>query len=254
LNGLRQVRAAVDDPDFETLWRENRDSITLCCYRYAPIAAEADEICQRVAIRAWRHFRTLREKRRFLAWVLSIARREVARSARQRHSPLNQTLALPHDDILPASISTSSIDRSPHDGHIQLSNMIDESLETGHLTALEAAVLRERLAEGGRNWAEIGERLGISDNCAAVTHCRAVPKLRMFLFLARRDALGGTAALRAAFDRAQEAASSALTVSEATAFDRIILRDDQGYRPIRWRADLQGACVKVVKFLPIDWP
>src|SRR4051812_25922134 len=64
---------AVEEPDFDALWRQHGDHVVRYCHRYTQAAGEAEEVCQRVALRAWRHFSTLRDRKTYLSWVLAIA-------------------------------------------------------------------------------------------------------------------------------------------------------------------------------------
>lgn len=245
----------MDESDFDSLWRHHCQHVARYCHCYTQSAVEGDEVCQRVAIRAWRHFSSLRDRTTFLSWVLAIARREVTRWGSQRQTLRNRM------DNLPSMGCRPNVEVEPIQGvgggeerSAWLPSVIDQASAEAFLTAIEGAVLKARLAASDDNWASLGEQLGIDANCAAVTHCRAIPKLRVFLFIHRRDVLGGMEAIRTAYEQACREASPAMSDGEATAFDRIILRGEDKYRPNRWKVDLRAACAKVAKYLRGEFP
>ena len=84
-------------------------------------------------------------------------------------------------------------------------------------------------------------------NACAVMHCRAIPKLRVFLFQNRAELLGGLEAIKAAFDCALETKSDPLTQGEAEVFRRIVLDRRSDYRKPGWQLALRSACGKVIR-------
>jgi hypothetical protein len=100
-----------------------------------------------------------------------------------------------------------------------------------------------RLAEPDASWQDIGDRVGITASACAVVHCRAVPKLRVFLFQHHKDALGGPAAVADAFGRA----GTALGPAEREVFDVVVLQGRTDYRRRGWQANLRRACGVVIQ-------
>lgn len=244
----------MSEPDFNALWKKYGDQVVRYCQRYTQSAHEAEEVCQRIAIRAWRHFSTLLDRSIFLSWVLAIARRELARWGNQRRTQRSRQLEYPDLHLLPATEAEQAPALTNADSKkTWLPSCIDAASTARFLSPVEGAVLKERLADNA-DWQSIGQRLGITANAAAVTHCRAIPRLRVFLFLFRPNLLGGIDAVRAAFEEARQHSSSGLTDGEAAAFERIILHRDDRYRPLQWKVDLRAACGKVAKKLRGELP
>ena len=85
-----------------------------------------------------------------------------------------------------------------------------------------------------------------------MTHCRAIPKLRVFLFVQRPDLLGGHECIAQAFARALVGnRDRPLTADEAQAFRRVVLEQQTGSRRVGWRQALRAACDRVIKELPL---
>ena len=64
------------------------------------------------------------------------------------------------------------------------------AVRTGELSETEGAIVLTRLADPDVTWEQIGEQFGMEGGACAVVHCRALPKLRVFLFTHRPDLLG----------------------------------------------------------------
>jgi hypothetical protein len=121
----------------------------------------------------------------------------------------------------------------------------------GVLTQMESTSILTRLAHSEESWDAIGKMLGVSGTACATLHCRAIPKLRMFLFMYRPDLLGGIPAITEAFTRALADKSNRLNVQEIEVFQRIILDGQVNYRKAGWRLALRSACSKVIKWLSL---
>ena len=102
-------------------------------------------------------------------------------------------------------------------------------------------MLTARLRNPDDTWEQLAGRLGLTATACAVTHCRAVPKLRVFLFLHRPGVLGGPAAIKGAFERS----SGLLTAAEAEAFRFLVIEGRQDYRRRGWQTALRGGCATV---------
>lgn len=260
--------------EFEKAWQEVEPAIARLCYRFAGSRDEADEILQRIRIRAWRGHSGFRGDGPYRAFVGIIARREARDFARQRFK--RQARELPYDpernDITSASAEArhdatpkdpldpvaAGIDAAhlaepdPDPPDIDVDGLIAAAEAHRVLSSLESQVLRARACdEIDRSWDAIGLRLGKSANHVAQLHARAIAKIRVYLFLARPDALGGLASIARAFDNLQVGRSGPkLTPKESDAFSRAVLgRCSRGTRTAVSVGALRGACLKLIRRL-----
>jgi DNA-directed RNA polymerase specialized sigma24 family protein len=214
---------------------------------------DADELYQRVIIRAWRGHDGFRGDSAYLTWVRQIIIREAGRLAAAREAEVRRQVALEATWADSADLAADSEATGagadpwitgaariagPGDS---LPGVIDQANRTGALSAAEHAVLTARLRYPGDTWEQLAGRLGLTATTCAVTHCRAVPKLRVFLFLHRPDVLGGAAAIKAAFGQS----SGLLTVAEAEAFRFLVIEGRPDYRRRGWQTALRGGCATV---------
>jgi len=106
-----------------------------------------------------------------------------------------------------------------------------------------------RLSDANMSWKDIAAFVGLSESACAVMHCRAIQKLRVYLFTNHTYLLGGTAMCDYAFKQAIASSRSPLTTDERIAFEEHILRQNLNFRPRGWRASLRAACSKVAENL-----
>ncbi|MGW3171756.1 sigma-70 family RNA polymerase sigma factor [Streptomyces sp. NPDC001153] len=228
-------------------WSEARLVVGAYCRRATHNRQDAEDLLQRVALRAWRGYPAFRGDAQFLTWVMAIARREAARMAgeaaaeRVRQAGWDDTAAA----LLVADPATGGADTS------WIGDAVLEARRAGVLGELEYQVVRHRLVRPDDGWELLAERLGVGAVNCAVAHTRAVPKLRVFLLLGRPEQCGGAEALAAACAAAAAQAPDPLSPAEEAAFRALVLREQPGYRARGWRSALRGACGKVVAHLRI---
>jgi DNA-directed RNA polymerase specialized sigma24 family protein len=231
------------------------------CRAQARNGLDTEELYQRVMIRAWRGHGGFRGNSAYLTWVRQIIVREAARMAAVREAELRRRVAVdparaveitavadagrvaggrPDDTAAPWIAGPGSA-AGPGD----LAGVLDQAIRVSAVSPGEHAVLTARLRHPDHTWEQLGAMLGVTATACAVTHCRAVPKLRVFLFLHRPDVLGGPDEIAAAFNRA----SRRLTAAEAEAFTFLVLHDRAGYRRRGWQTALRGACATVAEEL-----
>jgi RNA polymerase sigma factor (sigma-70 family) len=240
------------DGDFETEWRATRAQVWAACSRAADDPNDAEDIFQQVAIRAWRGYPSFRGDSAFLTWVLAIARREIARVLRRRQERRKAESSLESlEEDAPGTLPPAPAPEPVPAGSPWLLHAASAASAEGALSGAEAAVLQARLAHPDATWEQIGEQLGIGGATCAVLHCRAVPKLRVYLFTQRRDLLGGREAVAAAFRTALEDREEPLHPTEAEAFERVVLDGHEGFRRSGWRLALRSACGKVIRHLAL---
>ena len=214
---------------------------------------DTEELYQRVAIRAWRGHDGFRGDSAYLTWVRQIIIREAGRLAAAREADIRRQVALEGawadgmEQVAGSASGDGDADPwitgaarigGPGGG---LQGVLRQAARTGALSTAEHAVLVARLGYPDDTWEQLASRLGLTATACAVTHCRAVPKLRVFLFLHRPDVLGGPEAVQAAFRQSGEL----LTAAEAEAFRFLVIEGRPDYRRRGWQTALRGACATV---------
>ncbi|MFD4722306.1 sigma factor [Streptomyces sp. NPDC058423] len=246
-----------EDGDFALLWAAARPHVAAYCRRVMPGRADAEDLTQVVALRAWRGFASFRGDSSFMTWVMSIAEREAARlGARLARKHARETgwsgVGEPQADAPaitgPAQERDRAVGRS---GAHWLPVLAEKAHDEGILGELEYKSVTARLSQPGIGWNELAEKLGSTANACAVAHCRALPKLRVLLFLREPDRLGGPSALAEAYEAARSSASAPLTDAEAEAFRLLVLARRTDYRRRGWQAALRGGCAKVARHLEL---
>jgi hypothetical protein len=239
---------------FETAWRPVLGQVAAMCRAQAGHGLDADELYQRVMIRAWRGHDGFRGESSYLTWVRQIIIREASRMAAARESEVRRLVALDQAGVGGADGVNGAPGGQPDDGAADdgaapgagLVDVIDQAARIGAITSAEHAVLGARLRHPDDTWERLAARLGLTATGCAVAHCRAVPKLRVYLFLHRPDVLGGPEAIAAAF---KQAAAGRLTAAEAEAFTLLVLQGRTDYRRRGWQTSLRGACASVAQRL-----
>ncbi|WP_182906770.1 RNA polymerase sigma factor [Microbispora sp. H13382] len=220
---------------FERAWSQVRVQVMIYCRRATRSEFEAEELYQTTAVRAWRGHATFRGDSSYMTWVMTIAGREGARQAAARQRVATREATLPDEVAEPAP-------ETVRDG-AWLAVVVEEAWRAGWLGDLEREVVRLRLDRSERmTWQEVSRCTGASAAACATAHCRAVPKLRVYLFTHRADLIGGPHVLREAFDRTRD-----LTATESEVFTRIVLNHEVAYRPRGAQSLLRSACAKVAR-------
>jgi DNA-directed RNA polymerase specialized sigma24 family protein len=251
---------------FEQAWTPIVAQVAAMCRAQARNGLDTGELQQRVMIRAWRGHQSFRGDSSYLTWVRQIITREASRLAARRETDLRREIVL--DD--PRAVTVLSVDlaadSSGDDATAEwiassvksggFGAIVEQASRTGALTDQECRTIMTRLRYPelrypDEPWEQLGGRLGLSATAGAVTHCRAVPKLRVFLFLHRPDILGGRAAIEAAFTEARDGQGGhvKLTAAEAEAFRFLVLDGRPDYRRRGWQTALRSACAKVAPHL-----
>jgi len=210
----------------------------------------AEDVTQQVALRSLRGFRTFRWDSKFLGWVLTIARNEVRREIARynvrinRETPINLDLhdLIPSEPGLPVGNVLHEVPT--------IEQVLNAAAAVSLLSEAEVRILRLYLLDSKLTWAEIGQQLGISANAAAVTQCRAIPKLRVFLFMRCPAFFGGLRSIADAFAVSKKNYSKPMSPSEIEVFEAMIIRQRFNYRKAGWQNNLRTACDKVIRNFP----
>jgi RNA polymerase sigma factor (sigma-70 family) len=210
----------------------------------------AEDITQQVALRSLRGYRTFRGDSKFLGWVMTIARNEVRREFTRRNvrtnreTPLNLDL---HDSMQEEPDLTGE---NVLPGKCSIEQVLINAAEAGLLSDVEMRIMRLYLLGSELTWAELGQQLGITANAAAVAQCRAVPKLRVFIFMRCPLFLGGPCLIAEAFAAAKKKTAEVMSSSEVEVFEAVIIRHRIDYRKAGWQTNLRTACDKVIRCFP----
>jgi RNA polymerase sigma factor (sigma-70 family) len=238
--------------DFEAEWNAVAQQVMAYCHRAAEFQSDAEEIFQRVAIRAWRGYATFNGEATFLTWVLAIARREISRMMSRKDEQLRIETSLEVvAESTPDMLSTISTPEVLNADYSWISEITRVAASNDVLTQVEAATVLSRLSHPEENWEQIGRKLGIAGPTSAVIHSRAIPKLRVFLFTHRPDLLGGLPVITEAYNKAVADKCSLMSSTEAEVFQRVVLNRQIGYCKAGWRLALRSACSKVIKWLTL---
>jgi DNA-directed RNA polymerase specialized sigma24 family protein len=225
---------------FDAVWAQVSGPIMLCCRRLSRNADDAQDLYQRVAFRAWRGYPTFRGDCAVLTWLTRIAEREASRMYAAAAQRLRREV--------PLLVDAAGIAAAPAAGEPALTwlhDVVAVAGKVGALTDAECQVVARRLVDPDASWQQAAAELGMTAAQCAVVHCRAVPKLRVLLFVSFADALGGPAEIEAAF----RSAGDELSPAERDAFAAVVLAGRDDYRRRGWQADLRRACGLVVRHL-----
>jgi len=240
--------AASDSLVFDDRWATVTRQVKVFCRRNARSTADAEDLSQLIATRAWRGRTSFRGDSSYLTWVLRIAEREASR--------LHARYAIRDDRELsldPGSgFDVPAAERERPRDCSWLVPAIHDAERAGALRPFEARVILRRLAPSEENWVTIGVHLGASATNCAVSHYRGVAKLRVFVFVSRPEVVGGIAALHAAFVATGADLRTHLTALESEVFERIVLDRRRDYRRRGWQAALRGACAKVAQHMAVE--
>jgi hypothetical protein len=219
-----------------------------CRYALSDPALSGD-VVQQVAIRAWRGSATFRGDCPFSLWVQKIARNEINRAIhrlvreRARDTPL-EAVAEGNPGLIAAPVAAEPILSSGF-----LRSMLSRAAAEGELTGQEAQCVLERLNQPEASWDRIGALLGITGSHCAVVHCRAIPKLRVYMFVNHRDQIATPAAVAEAVKRAASDPAQPLTAAEEEAFRSVVIDACHRQPARRNLSALRTACSKVIRHL-----
>ncbi|HTW08783.1 MAG TPA: sigma factor [Acidimicrobiales bacterium] len=240
--------AARRKPPFEEAWALAQYQVRRACGRRVWDSSDADDVFARVAFRAWRGYPSFRGDSSFLSWVLRIVEREGDRFLGQRARRAQHVLPMPDSTL-------ETVEAAPEEDHAiagqhppAIAMALGEAVRAKLISPAEAAVVAARLAHPGATWAQLAPPLGLSATACAVAHCRAVPKLRVFMFRYRPELFGGARAIAGAFERLQ-CSDQPLPPAEAEAFRFVVLGHDDSYCRRGWEGALRNACDRVIRLL-----
>jgi hypothetical protein len=245
-------RAGTDaQVSFEREWDSIRHRLLSYCNRIGRDSDRGDEIFQRTSIRVWLGFRGFRRETPFLVWACKIAHNEADRLFAKEIALGRKKAPVAVEDLTNLPSLPGAASRRDRLSTI-LATAAQDAVTTGHINETESRVILGKLERPDASWIEIGAPLSLTANACAAAHCRAMPKLGVYLFVRHADALGGKAAIKAAYEDAVADSADPLTRSEQTAFLHIILNGSARYRRRGWRETLRSACRKVGRKLRME--
>ena len=235
--------------EFEAQWRASSTHVERACRYALSDPGLSDDVVQQVAIRAWRGSTTFRGDCPFSVWVQKIARNEINRAihrlARQRARDT------PLDALAEGNPGLMAAPAAPEPGLSSnfLRRMLSRAAAAGELTGQEPQCILERLNHPEASWDQIGALLGIAGSHCAVLHCRAIPKLRAYMFVNHRDQIATLATIEEAVRSAATDRAQPLTAVEEETFRRVVLNTDNRQPARRNLSALRTACGKVIRRL-----
>jgi RNA polymerase sigma factor (sigma-70 family) len=239
----------MTNEEFEAEWQAASRHVERAC-RYALSDSDlCGDVVQQVAIRAWRGSATFRGDCPFSMWVERIAKNEISRAIgrlarqRSRDAPLESI-----DESEPQAMVKPSAGQAVLPD-VLLRDALEQAAAAGELTAQECQCVQARLNHPEDSWDRIGALLGITGSHSAVIHCRAIPKLRAWLFVHHRDEIAPPGAIAAAFRSAASDPADPLSAAESEAFRRIVLKAADSSPGRRNLGAFRSACGKIIRRL-----
>jgi RNA polymerase sigma factor (sigma-70 family) len=241
----------MTEEEFDREWRAVAHQVERACCRALGNCALAADVAQQAAIRAWRGAATFRGDCPFSMWALRITRNEINRALRRlvRQRAREAALDTVAEDA-PVLAAAAPIPRERP--QLSWTQTIAMASKSGALTDQECRCVLQRLLAHDASWHEIGRSLGISEGSAAVLHCRAIPKLRVYLFMAHRGSLASPAEIEQAIRTAIADRNQRLSAAEEESFRRAVLADTKAGGARYSQSALRSACGKIIRHLAWD--
>ena len=234
-----------DAIDFETLWKDVQPKVLGYCTRELRDLHRAEDVVQNVWRRVWRNYSQFRGEAPIVAWIFAIARREISRESARF---LEENRRKADDQELLENLPAIETEQIENVSGLPTAELIASAVNAGEISRLEADILCARMEYPPPSWKDLAQRFEQSATACAAAHCRAIPRLRVFICVHRPEWLGTSAMYRDAFGRALATDSDPLLPREAEAF-RMIVLERRPYRRTGWRTALRSACGKVMEHL-----
>lgn len=243
------LRPRATDQDFTAALEAVTPTLRRYCRATTRRPQDAEDLFQRVSLRAWRGYATFRGEASFSTWVMKIARNEAARygsaaQLRQVREPSLERLELDAADVRSLLAGGSVVSRVTAGAMGSVEQFVGAAVATRHVSEVEARVLLARFTAPQLRWDEIGEQLGMNASTCSAYNGRGWKGLCEFVFVERPDLLGRDV-IEWAFRQARRAERNPLTDGEAEVFDHVVMRRERRYRRQGWQGHLRAACVKV---------
>ncbi len=166
---------------FEELLQGQRSRLVGLCARLTGNGFVAEDLAQEALLEAWRHHDKLRDPQRVHQWLSGIAR-NVCRRWRQRSRTQPGFYSITGEENVltlgPDGLLTDGADLEIELEHDELADLLDRAME--FLSSETRAILIQRYIED-RPYAEIAERLGVSEGAVRVKLHRSKLALRRVL-------------------------------------------------------------------------
>jgi hypothetical protein len=219
--------------DIELHWGRIRDSVFNYCLRMAGNDSLAADAFRATAARVQRGYTSLRHPSELLAWSQTLARAEVCR-------------------LVHAKLTAQRETTPDFPGESWLRAALEHARREQWLTESDTALLAETLTLPQVDWAQVGRKYNLGPAQIAARQARVRARFWFYLLTRKPELVATQELLQLAFDHAQADAADPLTAEQAGAFRGFVLATPpQDARRPGWREDLEAACNKVIRFLPV---
>lgn len=157
-----------DKNAFAALWEKNRDMIFSVCLRFTKNEADAEDLAQITAYRAWAGIKTFKNESAFGTWLYAIAKNEMRMIFRKKRLP-----TLPIDDLYQQAING---DGEAIQGERELASIADRMLVEKLISSLPNGYRRAIILHDFEElkYAEVAKIMGCTVSNAKTQRLRAL--------------------------------------------------------------------------------
>ena len=230
--------------DFFAVWQKHikPNELKWYCFRLLQDQVETDLARDRIEKRAMQGFIRAQETGvpilNFRAWVYTIARNEVIRSAQflKKH----KLLSLQPDQESAETSSEPELNSDPN----AVPPLLTDAFRYKIINQREYDLIRYDLSGQFKDRQKLADFLGLSRGNCDVIYLRAIQKLVLAMFTKFVRYLGGPPAVEVIFQHTLHNPPPSFTPQEVTDFMQIVIRRNTKYKPIG--NALQSACQKMI--------
>ncbi len=231
--------------DFFVLWQKHitPNELKWYCYRLLQDQVETDLACIRIENRSRQGYIKAQAEGipilKFRAWVYTIARHEVIRSAQYLKKHQLRGLLPDQEPIKDSSDFTLNTNLNA------IPPLLTDAFQYGIISQQEYDVIRYDLSGQFRDRQKLSEFLGLTRGNCDVIYLRGIRKMVLAIFTTFIRYLGGPAVVETIFQHTLLNPPPSFTLQEVTAFVQIVIKRNTKYKPLG--NALQAACQKMIQ-------